>query len=293
MLVSNGFYEIWTNSLTNKAYQDRNKITFDSEPVEILNKLSEEQGILRQSMLFTGLEVCGYNINRRQKDVKVYEFGKTYFKTDGKYQEKERLALYITGNTESENWQNKTKAVSYYDIAQYVSQVLDKCGVKEFKQEELNDQLFDYGAKISVGNKELAKLGKVKSSLVKDFGIKQDLFYCELDSSLLFQLANPKLVIREVTKFPEVKRDLSLVLESPVRFEEIRNLILATEKKLVKNISAFDVYEGDKIPKGKKAYALSVTLQDENKTLTDEEIERTMSRLIAAFEQKLGAVIRK
>jgi phenylalanyl-tRNA synthetase beta chain len=293
LLVSNGFYEIWTNSLTNKAYQDRNKITFDGEPVEILNKLSEEQGILRQSMLFTGLEVCAYNINRRQKDLKVYEFGKTYFKTGGKYQEKEKLALYITGNTETENWQNKTKAVSYYDVAQHVSQILDKCGVKEFKQEDLKDQLFDYGAKLSVGNKELAKLGKVKSSLVKDFGIKQDLFYCELDSSLLFQLANPKLVIREVTKFPEVKRDLSLVLESPVRFEEIRNLILTTEKKLIKNISAFDVYEGENIPKGKKAYALSFTLQDETKTLTDEEIEKTMSKLIAAFEQKLGAVIRK
>ncbi|HEY0743240.1 MAG TPA: phenylalanine--tRNA ligase subunit beta, partial [Chryseosolibacter sp.] len=106
LLVSNGFYEIWTNSLTNKAYQDRNKISFDGEPVEILNKLSEEQGILRQSMLFTGLEVCAYNINRKQKDLKLYEFGKTYFKKDGKYQEYERLALYITGNTEAENWQN-------------------------------------------------------------------------------------------------------------------------------------------------------------------------------------------
>jgi phenylalanyl-tRNA synthetase beta chain len=293
MLVSNGFYEILTNSLTNKAYQDRNKISFDSEPVEILNKLSEEQGILRQTMLFTGLEVCAYNINRRQKDLKLYEFGKTYFKKDGKYQEHEKLALYVTGNYETENWQNKTKAVSYYDIAQYVSQVLDRCGVKDIKQEELKDQLFDYGAKLSIGNKELAKLGKVKSSLMKDFGIKQDLFYCELESSLLFQLANPKLVIREVAKFPEVKRDLSLVLEAPVRFEEIRNLILTTEKKLIKNISAFDVYEGENIPKGKKAYALSFTLQDETKTLTDEEIEKTMTRLITAFEQKLGAVIRK
>jgi phenylalanyl-tRNA synthetase beta chain len=293
LLISNGFYEIWTNSLTNQAYQDRNNIVFDGEPVEILNKLSEEQGILRQTMLFTGLEVCAHNINRRQKDLKLYEFGKTYFKKDGNYQEFEKLALYITGNFEVENWQNKSKLVGYYEIAQYVSQILDKCGVKNFRQEDANDQLFDYGAKISVNKKELAKLGKVKSSLVKDFGIKQDLFYCELDSSLLFQLANPKLVIREVTKFPEVKRDLSLVLEAPVRFEEIRELILTTEKKLIKNISAFDVYEGDKIPKGKKAYALSLILQDETKTLTDEEIEKTMTKLINAFEQKLGAMIRK
>jgi phenylalanyl-tRNA synthetase beta chain len=293
MFVANGFYEIWTNSLTNKSYQLKSNLTFDGEPVEILNKLSEEQGILRQTMLFTGMEVCAHNINRKQKDLKLYEFGKVYSKIDGKYAETEKLAVYMTGNIETENWQRKAKAVSYYDAAQQISNVLYKTGIKNSKQEEVNDQLFDYGIKISVQNKELGKVGKVKSSLVKDFGIKQDLFYIELNTSLLFQLANPKLVIQEVPKFPEVKRDLSLVIDAPVKFEEIQNLILNTEKRLIKNIVAFDVYEGEKIPQGKKAYALSFTLQDESKTLTDEEIEKTMTRLISAFEEKLGAIIRK
>jgi phenylalanyl-tRNA synthetase beta chain len=293
LLVSNGFYEILTNSLTNQAYQQKNNLSFTGETVEILNKLSEEQGILRQTMLFTGLEVCAYNINRRQKDLKLYEFGKVYCRKQGKYEEDETLALYLTGNCETENWQHKTQPVGYYDLAQQVSRILQKTGIENTKQETLQDQLLEYGARIVAGNRDIARLGKIKPVLLRDFGIKQDLFYAELNTSLLFQAANPKLVIQEVSKFPEVRRDLSLVLDAPVKFEEIHNLIVNTEKRLIKNITAFDVYEGEKVPAGKKAYALSFTLLDETKTLTDEEIDKTMERLITAFEQKLKAVIRK
>ncbi|MEX2232294.1 MAG: phenylalanine--tRNA ligase subunit beta [Cyclobacteriaceae bacterium] len=293
LLVANGFFEIWTNSLTNQSYQEKYQLTFEGENVEILNKLSEEQGVLRQTMMFTGLEVCSYNINRKQKDLRLYEFGKVYCKKDGKYLEQEKLALYITGNLEAENWQHKTQAAGYYDLAQHIHNIFQKTGIKEIKQEAESDQLFEYAVKLTVQDKEIGKAGKVKSALLKDFGIKQEIFFAELDTSLLFKFANPKLVIQEVAKFPEVKRDLSLVLDAPVTFDEIRNLIMDTEKRLIKNIGVFDVYEGENIPKGKKAYALSFTLQDETKTLTDDEIERTMQRLIAAFEQKLGAVIRK
>ncbi len=292
-LVGNGFYEIWTNSLTNAAYQEKYKLSFDGDVVEILNKLSEEQGVMRQTMLFTGLEVCAYNINRKQKDLKLYEFGKIYSKKNDKYVEEERLALYVSGNTETENWQRKTTPVSYYDLAQYASNVLAKCGLSSIKFEKTEDQLFDYGSKIISNGREVGKLGKVKSLILKDFGIKQDLFYGELYASLLFSAASPKLVIRDVPKFPEVKRDLSLVLDAPVKFDQIQELVMQTEKKLIKEVVAFDVYEGDKIPQGKKAYALSFTLLDENKTLTDQEIEKTMERLMAALETRLGAVIRK
>jgi phenylalanyl-tRNA synthetase beta chain len=293
LLVGNGFYEIWTNSLTNQSYQQRHKLTFEGETVEILNKLSEEQGILRQTMLFTGLEVCAYNINRKQKDVKLYEFGKIYCRKGGKYEETEKLALYISGNLETEHWQRKAQPVGYYDLAQHVHNIFQKTGIKEVTQEAHAHQLFDYAAKLTVDGRELGKAGKVKSALLKDFGIKQEIFFAELDTSLLFSRANPKLVIQGVAKFPEVKRDLSLVLDAPVIFDEIRNLVLNTEKRLIKSIGVFDVYEGENIPKGKKAYALSFTLQDESKTLTDEEIDATMQRLITAFERRLGAVIRK
>lgn len=300
MLVANGFYEILTNSLTNAAYQQKSNIAFTGAPVEILNKLSEEQGILRQTMLFTGLEVCDYNINRRQKDLNLYEFGKVYWKeevadaeTKNPYKEEERLALYITGSFESENWQSKSRSVTYFDLAQQVVQLLEKANVQNIKQEKINDPIFDYGMRLMKGTKEIGKLGKVKSGLVKDFGIKQEIFYADLNTALLFKSANPKFVVKEVPKFPEVRRDLSLVLDKHVSFDEIREMVLSTEKRLIKNIIAFDVYEGDKIPAGKKAYALGFTLQDSEKTLTDTEIDKVMTRLMGAFEGKLGAVIRK
>lgn len=299
MLIGNGYFEILTNSLTTAAYQQKNNLTFTGNPVEILNKLSEEQGILRQSMLFTGLEVCAYNINRKQKDLKLFEFGKIYWKNDpaenGKpaYTEDERLALYVTGNFETENWQNKSRGVSYFDVAQQVVQLLEKCALENIKQEKLADPLFDYGMRLLKGNKEVGKLGKVKTSLTKDLGIKQEIFYADLSTALLFRSANPKFVVQEVPKFPEVRRDLSLVLDKQVTFDEIKALVLSTEKKLIKEIIAFDVYEGDKIPAGKKAYALGFTLLDEVKTLTDDEIDKVMTRLMGAFEGKMGAVIRK
>lgn len=302
LLVGNGFYEILTNSLTNAAYQQKHSLKFSGEPVEMLNKLSEEQGILRQTTLFTGLEVCAYNINRRQKDLKLFEFGKIYWKNSenssmedatAKYKEEERLALYITGNHETENWQNKPRAVTYFDLAQQVSHLLEKSSVQNLKQEKLNDPLFEYGVRLIKGTTEIGKIGKAKPALVKDFGIKQEIFYADLNTALLFKSASPKFVAQEVAKFPEVRRDLSLVLDKQVTFEEIRELVLSTEKRLITEIIAFDVYEGDKIPQGKKAYALGFTLQDESKTLTDEEIEKVMTRLMGAFETKMGALIRK
>lgn len=292
-LIANGFYEIWTNSLTNFAYQQKHKLSFEGEPVEILNKLSEEQGILRQTMLFTGLEVCAYNINRKQRDLKLYEFGKTYTKLNGKYVEAERLAIYLSGNTESENWQRKAKAADYYDLAQVINGLLQKSGIQEVKLSKVEDALFDFAVSVQVKNKEAGRLGKVKTALARDMGIKQDVFYADLDFSLLFKHSNPKLVLKEVSKFPEVRRDLSLVIDKNITFDTIETLTRQTAKALVKSINLFDVYEGDKLAAGKKAYALSFALQDEQKTLTDAEIDNVMNKLMKAYEEKLGAVIRK
>ncbi|HEX5172082.1 MAG TPA: phenylalanine--tRNA ligase subunit beta [Cyclobacteriaceae bacterium] len=293
LLISNGFYEIWTNSLTNEAYYQKHSLSFPGEAIAILNKLSEEQGILRRTMLFTGLEVCAYNINRKQKDLKFFELGKIYYNDNGKYIEEERLALYMTGNVEIETWQHKTEPLTYHDLAQHTYHILTKSGLDDVRQSSLNDQLFDYGLLLTKDNKEIGKLGRVKNSLLKDFNIKQELFYAELDTSLLFRHANPKLVIQDVPKFPEVRRDLSLVIDKRVTFDEIQNLVQSTEKRLIKSIIVFDVYEGEKVPADKKAYALGFTLQDDEKTLTDQEIDKTMTRLMGAFEQKLGAIIRK
>jgi phenylalanyl-tRNA synthetase beta chain len=244
-------------------------------------------------MLFTGLEVCSYNINRRQRDLKLFEFGKVYGKAREKYLEKEVLTLYMTGNLESENWQRKAETVQYHDIAQHVQSILDKSDLGEVTFEIQEDPLFEYAASLYVKKQMVGKLGKVKPSLLKDFSIKQELFYAELDTSLLFNGSSPKLVIKEVPKFPEVRRDLSLVIDKKINFAEIQELVLSVERRLIRDIVAFDVYEGKNIPEDKKAYALSFTLQDESKTLTDDEIDRTMSRLMETLEKKLGAIIRK
>ncbi|HEX7013995.1 MAG TPA: phenylalanine--tRNA ligase subunit beta [Cyclobacteriaceae bacterium] len=293
MLAANGYYEIWTNSLTNPLYQNKFNLSFAGEPVEILNKLSEEQGILRQTMLFTGLEVCAYNLNRKQHDLKLFEFGKIYYRKDGTYVEEDRLALYLTGLLETENWQRESKPVTYYDLAQQVSHILTRAGLSGIEQVALDDPMFEYGMALVVQGKKFTRLGKVKNAILKEFGIRQELFYAELETALLFQSATPKFVIKDVPKFPEVRRDVSLVLDRRVTFAEIESLVRATEKRLVRSVILFDVYQGDKIPKDKKAYAIGFTLLDEEKTLTDQEIEKTMNRLMAAFEQKLGAIIRK
>jgi phenylalanyl-tRNA synthetase beta chain len=286
LLASNGFYEIMTNSLTHAKHKE-------ADAVEILNKLSEEQAILRTNMLVTGLEVCAFNINRKQKDLKLFEFGKVYRKLDGKYIEKERLALYLTGQYEADNWQRPARAVSYHDLSRFVANILSKSAVNKVKMESITDPAFEYGVKIMSGNNEIGRMGRVKTSFQKDFGIKQEIFYADLDAALLFNSANPKFDVQDVPKFPEVRRDLSLVLDRHVAYREIEELVRSTERKLVKDIIVFDVYEGDKIPPGKKAYALGFTLQDEAKTLTDEEIDKTMSKLIGAFETKMQALIRK
>lgn len=293
MLVGNGFHEIFTNSLTTEAYQKKNVLTFAGQPVEILNKLSEEQGILRQTMLFTGLEACAYNFNRKQKEIKFYEFGKVYRQQNGAYEEEERLAIYMSGLTEAENWQHPPQAVRYHDLAQHVMNIVEKCAVGQLEQQPEKGPLFEYGLRLAVKRKEIGYLGKVKTSLTKDFGIKQEVFYADLSTNLLFQISNPKFEVQDLPKFPEVKRDLSLVLDKRVSFLEIKEVVKSAEKKLVRDVMVFDVYEGEKIAAGKKAYALSFTLLDEAKTLTDEEIDKTMTNLMTEFEKKLGAVIRK
>jgi phenylalanyl-tRNA synthetase beta chain len=293
LLVSNGFYEILTNSLTNQAYYDRHSLKLGMEPVAILNKLSEEQGIMRGTMLFSGLEVCAFNVNRKQKNLKLFEFGKTYGKHGAEYRESERLAIFLTGQAEADGWQTKPRAVAYSDLSQAVAEVLDKSAIHKHELSPIDDPMFEYGMCILSGKVEIGRLGKVKQSFQKDFGLKQEIFYADLDAVLLFNAASPKFDVQDVPRFPEVRRDLSIVLDKQVTYKEIEELVRGTEKKLIKDIIVFDVYEGDKIQQGKKAYALGFTLLDESKTLTDEEIERTMSKLIGAFEQKMKALIRK
>lgn len=292
-LVANGFYEILTNSLTNAAYQQKHNLAFEGDPVEMLNKLSEEQGILRQTMLFTGLEVCAYNINRKQKDLKLFEFGKIYNKKGSTYEEAERLAIYMSGNGEAESWQRKSQALTYHDLAQIVNGILQRSAISDVQLTKVEDALFDFAISLTTGKVEIGRIGKVNTKLQRDMGIKQEVFYADLSYSVLFNHSNPAVRLHEISKFPEVRRDLSLVIDKNITFDNVEALARQTVKGMLKNVNLFDVYEGDKLPGDKKAYALSFALQDEQRTLTDADIEKVMNNLIKAYETKIGAVIRK
>jgi phenylalanyl-tRNA synthetase beta chain len=298
LLAANGFYEILTLSLTRPAYNDAIRATLPGEDVTLLNPLSEELSVMRQTMLFSSLETLVYNLNRRQKDLKTFEFGKVYHKIqndDGtsKYNERMRLSLAVAGNQEAESWLQKGQAVVYHDIATATQRVLNLFRIKSVDTQPADPAIFQYGLTYLVNKKPLVSLGLVQPKLTKLVDLKQPIFYADFDWSVLLKLATTKTRYAEVPRFPEVRRDLSLVLDKAVTFEQISRLAHQTERKLLRSINAFDVYEGESLGAGKKSYSVSFTLQDPTQTLTDAVIEKTMQRLMTGFERDLGAVIRK
>ncbi len=293
LLAAKGFHEILTNSLTKPAYAAQFPSLTGGENVEILNFLSEDLAVMRQTLLFSGLEVLAHNLNRRQKDLKVFEFGKTYSKTDGKYSEKKRLALLLTGDVHTESWLAASQPLTFHDLAAAVQQLLHRMQVKQFDTAETQAAHFAYGLSYRVGNREIVSLGMLKPAVAKMLDIKVPVFYADADWDFLLEQYSPKVVFADIPKFPEVRRDLSLVVDKTLSFKEIKALAERAERKLLKAVNVFDVYEGEKIGADKKSYSVSFTLQDETQTLTDAVIDKTMQRLIQLYEKELGAVIRK
>ncbi len=294
ILAANGLNEIITNSLTKPVYAELIKADLPNDNVEILNKLSEDLGVMRQTMLFSGLEVLAYNINRRQKDLRVFDFGKTYHKINDKYVEKRHLAIFVTGNSESETWQMKSQKVAFHTLASAVNKVLGSLGVKNFDSKPLEKSAtFEYGLSYLVNKKEVVKLGLIKPNIAKKVEVKQHVFFADIDWDYLFKQYNDKATFIELPKFPEVRRDLSLVIDKTVSFDQIQKLARNYEKNLLKQINVFDVYQGDNLGEGKKSYSVSFMLQDYEQTLTDKVIDKTMEKLMGAFEKEIGAVIRK
>ncbi|GAB3950676.1 phenylalanine--tRNA ligase subunit beta [Spirosoma harenae] len=298
LMAANGFYEILTLSLTRPAYHDAIRASLPEVDVTLLNPLSDELSVMRQTLLFSSLETLVYNLNRRQKDLKTFEFGKVYHKVkleDGatKYVERMRLSLAMTGNHSSESWLQKGQPTTYHDLATAVQRVLNLFRVKAVETQPADSTIFQYGLTYVVNKKPLVSLGLVQPKLAKLVDLKQPVFYADFDWTALLKLATGKVRYEEVSKFPEVRRDLSLVIDKGVTFEQISRLARQTERKLLRSINVFDVYEGDNLGNGKKAYSVNFMLQDSTQTLTDTAIDKTMQRLMAAFEKELGAVIRK
>lgn len=298
LMAANGFYEILTLSLTRPSYNDAIRSSLPGDDVTLLNPLSEELSVMRQTLLFSALETLLYNLNRRQKDLKTFEFGKVYHKvkledSTTKYVERMRMSLAILGNQQPESWIQKSQSVAFHDLATAVQRVLNLFRVKAYDTQPADPILFQYGLTYVVNKKPLVSLGLVNPKLTKLVDLKQPVFYADFDWQALLKLASTKVRYEEVSKFPEVRRDLSLVLDKAVSFEQISKLARQTERKLLRSLNVFDVYEGENLGADKKAYSVSFMLQDTAQTLTDVTIDKTMQRLMTAFEQELGAVIRK
>ena len=308
-LTAQGFNEILNNSLTKVSYYEPlTQLTLDT-CVKIMNPLSQDLGVMRQTLLFGGLESIARNANRKNSDLKFYEFGNCYhYKANPaarehnpenslvEYSEEPHMALWITGNKAAQTWVRKEEKTTFYQLRAYVNNILVRLGVDLSKTtvERLENELFSDGLVLKATNgKALGFIGIVARKQLKAFDIEQEVFYADLDwNQLLKQNKQYKAVISDLPKYPEVKRDFALLVDKTVEFADLARAAFATEKKLLKNVYLFDVYEGKNLEAGKKSYALSFILQDAENTLKDTQIENIMNRMKATFEEKFHATLR-
>lgn len=292
ILSDNGFNEIMNNSLTSSKYAALVDEVNESENVVILNKLSEDLDVMRQTSLFSGLESIVHNINRRQKNLKFYEFGKTYHKLGEDYKERNFLSLFVTGDQADESWLQPSEKSSLFELKQALSLIESKLGIT-LSLQTAKRSYYSQSVEVLAGSRVVGTLGKVASKLLKKMEIEQEVFFAELDFNVLNKKYSDAMVYQPISKYPEVRRDLSLVLDKRVTFADIANEAKKVERRLLKDINVFDVYEGEHIEEGKKSYSVSFILQDFENTLTDKQIDKTMNKLISTFEKELGALIRK
>ncbi len=289
-LVNNGFCEIMGLSLTREA-----NYTHTEGLVKMLNPLSSDLNVMRANLLFGALETAAYNINRKNTDLKLFELGKIYGKrvgADFPYYEEKRFSVLVSGNVYAENQFGKTDRADFYYLKAVTEGLLKKLGITSYKTEEATHENLQYGLNYLVGKKQLFYLGEVNKSTLKQFDLTQSIFYAEFNFALLVELVTKQQIsFKEPSKFQNVRRDLALLLDRQVTYRELVELAYSTERKFLKDINLFDVYEGDKLG-NKKSYALSFTLLNEEATLTDKQIESVMQKLIETYQQKVGAELR-
>tara|TARA_R110002073_G_scaffold128999_6_gene275282 strand:- start:47399 stop:49825 length:2427 start_codon:yes stop_codon:yes gene_type:complete len=292
-LTSLGFHETMANSLTKEDYIGLSENLNADFNVEMLNPLSNDLKVMRQSLLFSGLESVSHNINRKNNSLKFYEFGKTYHKYESGYQEDKHLTLFVTGDRVKESWKTEAKSSDFFYMKGIITTVLERVGFSDFKTTPAKSDIFSEGISLSLGKMKLVDFGVVRKKVLKEFGIKQEVLFADFNwSSILSYAGKKKVKVSELPKFPAVKRDLALLLNNETSFKEVYNLAFQSERKLLKGVDLFDVYEGDNLPEGKKSYAVSFVLQDESKTLADKQIDKIMQKLQQTFEKNLDAVLR-
>ena len=303
-LSNNGFIEIMNNSLSSSDYVSKMEEINPLSNVKILNPLSKELDVMRQSLLFGGLESISYNINRKTADLKLYEFGNIYSynaaidktaKVIKRFSEEKHLAIFVSGRKSPESWSITSGTVDFFSLKAFVENILKRLriNIDKLAISKISNSVFTEGLTYVANGKTLLTLGNLQNKILTSFGIKQTVFYADINWDLIVKLIpNQEITYAEVARFPEVRRDLALLINKEISFAEIVKLAYQTEKNLLQKVNLFDVYEGNKLEAGKKSYAVSFILLDKDKTLNDKQIEGIMNRLIKVYTEKLGAIIR-
>lgn len=300
-LTAQAFHEIMANSLTRSSYYDHTDLYPAASGVRLLNPLSNDLNYMRRTLLFGGLEALANNMKFKNSDLKFYEFGNTYELKAGNnplladsYHETRYLSIWLTGKKNPEHWSGKSQETNFFDLKSVTFRVLQRLGIhpEDLAIDEKADVRFASGITCSCGKSVCMQLGQIHPDLLAPFEIGQDVWYAELNWDAILSKVRLNIKFQELAKYPLVRRDLALVVDQSVRYENIRSLAYLVERKLLKDVNIFDVYNSDKLGSGKKSLAVSFILQDENKTLTDKQIEQVMEKLVSAFEKKLGAVLR-
>lgn len=290
-LNGNGFSEIFTNSITNSDYFDKDTL---SHTVKIINSLSEDLDVMRPSMLPTGLECLSYNINRKNNNLLFLEFGKTYAQKDEKYTENENLALYFTGNQNEINWNNPLKKVDIFYVKGICTSIFTLTGLKDIKWTQLKDDALEEYMVAVCRDQQVAKVGKVNAALREKFSIKQPVYFVSIDWEKLLSLSmQEQTVFKPIAKFPQVHRDLSIVLDKSVAYQAVEEVVNSLRIKKLIHLQLFDVFESEKLGNNKKSLAISFTFSDKEKTLVDKEIDGMMNSIIEKLEKDLQAEIRR
>lgn len=303
MLTAQGFNEIWSNSLTKTSYYENNAEYPVENSVKIFNPLSHDLGSMRQTLIYGGLESIAHNANRKNPDLRLYELGNCYFFNGSSlkenpirnYREEEHLSLFITGDKEAANWAVPAVKTTFFLLKSYVENVLKRLGfsVLNLKTEGFSNGQISEGIQYFINGKKLVEFGLVSGKTLKAFDIENPVYFADFSMDVLFvELKNNKVVFAELPKYPEVRRDLALLLDQTVQFNQLRDLAFRSERKLLQSVDLFDVYEGKGVPEGKKSYAISYILRDDEKTLNDKQIEKIMQKLVSTYERELGAQLR-
>jgi len=293
-LAAQGFFEILSNSLTSPNYAALSEQFKEAHNIEMLNPLSNDLSVLRQSLVFSGLEAIAYNSNRKRQDLKLFEFGKTYHNYTEEKVESKHLTVFASGNQNTESWTSNTVQKSdYFFLKGSVIALLERLGITRFNELPIKNDVFSEGVSLSLGKIKLVDFGLISKSVLKHFDISQEVVCADFNwDAILDMIKRNKITFKSIPKYPEVRRDFALLLDDSITFEAIYKIAKQTEKQLLKQVNLFDVYQGKNLPKGKKSYAVSFTLQDEHKTLNEKQIDKIMNKLQTNFEKQLGAELR-